>query len=315
MRTTRSIEVPLVPSAGYTVEERADGDQCPSGFGQVRIVLEDVEGAVEHLHLDLDPGFFGAVCQPSGIVEKHFEIAHLNQQRRQAGQVAKQGRDAGSSRGSVAVVQPRHRREHAGVDHGIGVRPRAHAGAGGGEVGPRRKQHRTGRLRLALFPQREQAGEGKAAAGRVSGDDDPTGLDAPVAQAVVACHGVLYRRRIGMFRCEAVVDAEHRCPTGGGNATHELCVGVEGAHHVAAAVEVEHAAVVARAGRADVPCRDAAGIEVALRDVAWNRREGGHVLHALAHGVDVVGALGEAWRIAHGLDGGAHLFARHVVRS
>ena len=105
-----------------------------------------------------------------------------------------------------------------------------------------------------------QRRERKPAACRIAHEGDAPGIETP-GEPAIGLDRILERGGKRMLRREPVIDKQHACARRDCDPPSQIAVKRRGAEHVAAAVEIENVAVVARLAGDDANSLDPAGID------------------------------------------------------
>ena len=223
--------------------------------------LKDVRHVGPQLDLDADAGRVRPFRSAQRVVTQHLACAGLEEQRRQAREIAEQWRRIGRQhvfRREVVVAQADHCRRG---EHRIALFVGHHARAAQCEIDERREHYGARRHRLAGCLDPVQEGEGEIAAGRVAGDDDVLGRNSLGHQPAPGRPDIVHALRETLFRRQPVVHHQRARPDPAAPARHHGMMQARELEHPGAAVDVEDDLVVARSGQGDPLGRRAVAID------------------------------------------------------
>ena len=197
---------------------------------------------------DLDARGPRARHERLALVEQDLGAARLHEQRRQAGELRAQQREARVARLLVARVVAQPADQQLAVAE-VDVRMGVHGAALRQRVHPRAQQRGGRRQRIARVAQAAQGGERERPARGVARQRERSRVGAAAQQPAHRGEAVVVRGREAVLGPEAVVDAEHPRGQAEREARQQVAVRLRRAEHVAAAVEVHDGATGSGAGR------------------------------------------------------------------
>jgi hypothetical protein len=212
--------------AASLVEEGRDG-------------LEDVVDAGSDVEGDRHVVGRGASGECDGVVEQALVRAGLDEQRREAVEVAEEGADERVGAGVPTRVLPGAQFERRAVEDRIEVGLGVDARAGEGEVRPRGHHERGGGHRQARSSGGQEGGEGEPSAGGLPRDGQP-GWPVGVECGSVGVESVGECCGERVLRCEAVVHGQDGDAGAGGDLARQSDGLGRGPDRVPATVEVQH---------------------------------------------------------------------------
>ncbi|MCS6766521.1 MAG: hypothetical protein MO847_09000 [Candidatus Protistobacter heckmanni] len=135
----------------------------------------ELPGVIDHrpdLHLQTHARLTRALGEQQGIVAQGFGGADVDQQRRQAGEIAARGRGERIRGIGVAEIDLGQRFEAVAAEHRIELGIRLERDALAGHVGRRGEERRGVGQRFARGLERQHQGQGEVAAGRIARDHE-----------------------------------------------------------------------------------------------------------------------------------------------
>ena len=190
--------------------------------------------------IDLAVGVLDAFDDAGAVVVEDLLGAHLDHHGGQALERAEHRGDVGL--GGIHAGGVGHDHPAQGIaarEHGVAVGPVGYGVAGEGQVGPRRDGGGAGGLVQALVAELHAQRDRQAPARGVTGDGG-VGRLSPVGQVPLPCRqGIIQGSRVGVLGSETVVHVQHPGLGPDRHTAHHMAVGVQAAHHIAAAMEVQ----------------------------------------------------------------------------
>ena len=189
-------------------QECRGGAHRAARFGQLVHQLPDMGHAGIDLQVHGHAGFARLLRQADRIVTQQFRLTHVDQQRRQAGQVAEQGRGQWLGRAGACQVGLAHQAQLRRLEHRIAPGVEGDRRAAARQVQRGREQRRRGRQGLVGVAQGQHQAQGQVAAGAVARHHDSAGRRLG-AQGAVDRQRILRCRRERVFRRQTVIRCEH----------------------------------------------------------------------------------------------------------
>ena len=195
-------------------------------------VLPDFQGAVHAV----GPGL---VIEFDRVVQQDLIPTDVDQERGQRAQIGEVGRGVGIGGVLALEIQLDHFADIRS-DHGICLSPGLIGLVGARHVGPGADTHRSCGQRQLLVTGCHQGGCGQPAACGISGNGQIVWRKTVIEQPAVGGHPVFDSGRKRLFGPQPIIEHEHCGLSRAGHLATERTMGVERAHHIPAAVQIQN---------------------------------------------------------------------------
>jgi hypothetical protein len=156
-----------------SAEKRGALPERLAGFGnQVGGELPSVRNNRPDFQFNGNAGSTGTFGEARGVIAEHFVGAHVNEKRRKSGEVGVERRRERIAGIGVAKIITRGESDARAIEHGAAVGVSSNRVTSSGKIGPRRKEHCSGRERKACVAKSEHEREGETTACGLTSDDD-----------------------------------------------------------------------------------------------------------------------------------------------